>query len=73
MKQHLLNAWKWGITKVENQGLGSQVVRVVLLTKKSDRIIKQLKLQGKKLYKFFFVDIKLVGKEFMSNSKSAQA
>jgi hypothetical protein len=46
-KQHLLDAWKWGMTEVENQGVGSQVVRAILLTKKeSDKIIKQLKLQG---------------------------
>lgn len=28
-KQHLLDAWKHGMTKVENQGVGSQVVRFI--------------------------------------------
>jgi hypothetical protein len=36
----------------ENQGVGSQVGRTILLTKKeSDTITKQLKLQGKEFYK----------------------
>jgi hypothetical protein len=51
--------------EVENQGVGFQVVRTILLTKKeSDKIAKQLKLQGKKLYKRH-VDIKLTKKELM--------
>jgi hypothetical protein len=40
-KQCLLDAWKWGMIEVENQSVGSQVVRVILLAKKeSDKIIK---------------------------------
>ncbi len=40
------------MTKVKNHGVGFQMVIAILLTKKeNDKIIKQLKLQGKKLQK----------------------
>jgi hypothetical protein len=51
-KQHLLNAWKQGMTEVENQGVSSQVVRIISFTEKeSDKITMQLKLQSNELYK----------------------
>ncbi len=65
-KQQLLDAWKQGMVEGENQGVGSQVARAILLTKKeSDTITKQLKLQGKELYRKQFVDIKVVEEELM--------
>ncbi len=66
-KQQLLDAWKQGMVEGENQGVGSQVARAILLTKKeSDAIIKQLKLQGKEEENWKqFVDIEAVEEEFM--------
>jgi chemotaxis receptor (MCP) glutamine deamidase CheD len=50
--KHLLDTWKQEMIEVENQDVGSQVVRAISFTKKeSDIIIMQLKLQHKELYK----------------------
>jgi hypothetical protein len=40
------------MTEVENQGVGSQMIKVISFNKKeSDKITMQLKLQGNELYK----------------------
>jgi hypothetical protein len=53
--------------EVQGQGVGFQMAKALLLSKKNDTILKKFKTHGRKLYKEQFVEINVTKEEFISD------
>jgi hypothetical protein len=53
--------------EVQGQGVGFQMAKALLLSKKNDTIFKKFKTHGRKLYKEQFVEINVTKEEFISD------